>query len=291
MSFCPLCGLTYSNNNNQCSKCDVASVDNLKHWLSMGKSRIHISQLLASLIALAIILGLLLLKLPILVQAIFCCVEIGCSFAIGRFRFAIRLTRRFEALLMSAKHKFGAGGKISRWILRPAVALADLGTTLVEGISDPAVKAGFQITFWLLFGSAALVALLYIGFIIAVLVFSAVLVYFMLRILMSSGESDRGYRPRGRITVTRKGDGEHLEEQGIFGKRDLGRLHRKNYQTLETRNFLASDIRLKENKTFLGHPDPDIPYGFETEEGEKGHLKSVGGHGELEFEPDDEAKE
>lgn len=291
MSFCPICAQSNSSGGNICSKCGVSSVAKISNWLLIAGSQIHVSQLVASTIALAIIASLLFFKMPLLVQGLLLCAELGACVAVGRPAFIIRTVTRFEKSVMQSKIHMANGGRISRWFIRPAISFADFGSTIARELPDPAVKAAVQICLWLVFGSIALVVLIYIGFAIAVLVFSLVLVYFILRVLTSSNNSSDTFRPGAHFRIRKKQDGEHVEQDGVFFNEDRGRLQRRDRETLETTNILEPNIRVTEKKTFFGSPDPDVPYTIETEDGKRGSLKKVGWNEDLELELDDDRKE
>ncbi|HEY6348837.1 MAG TPA: hypothetical protein VI636_05445 [Candidatus Angelobacter sp.] len=264
------------------------------HSFSIAGSNIYWSQLFALAIALAALAIQFFVSPEALIQALACCVVIGCVVAIARFDFLAHLGERFAAALKRRKERARQRGKFSRWVIRPAYAGCDGVTRATQRLSDPFVRTGFRITLWLIVGSIVTCIAVYITLIVAVMVFALLVMWFVLWAMSDHSGPNKPLpklaRAGTRFGFEHKQGKPHLVQRGLLDK-DIGELKRRNYRTQEITHIFGPNLRVVENLTALGAQDPHRPYRVETPDGQHvGDLvKQVLGD-DLKFEPSEEAE-
>jgi len=282
MAYCSVCERVFEDSSLFCDICGVSlrRTANKIHSLSVTGSKIYPSQLIALALALAMLAIQFFMSPSVLVQAFLFSVTVGCVIVVSRFRFTARVGEQLANAISREKDRARQGGRLARWAMRPLYSICDAIPMLTKHLKDPFIRTGLDVPFWLVFGSIAALLVIYVVIIVAVLVVGFVLVFFVLWALdklsdkpddvrQSEPESPTVERPPDleRGTILRSKDG-RLTRVGII-ERDLGQLHRRDFETLETSNMFGPNFRLVENRTLLGL-DTDRPYRVETEKGE--HL-------------------
>lgn len=304
MSACVACGQTFDDSSIFCAVCGiplqaVTGTTKQAYSFSAAGSTIYLSQIVASVIALAALSMQLFSSSEILVQAFLCCVVFGCAIVVARFGFTVRLGNRFAEALIKGKEHARHGGKFSRWIIRPAYGISNGVTELTKRISDPFVKNGMRASLWFLVGSIVVCALIYVTLIIVAIILALLFLWLTLWFMSlyfgnSSGSSMRVKRipefsrAGDRFRIQKVNNKSHLVKKGLVDI-DIGELQRRNYKTEDIHNIFGPNIRVVENINFTGGQNHDRPYRIENLDGEHlGDLVRPMLGDDLMFEPADQ---